>query len=78
MKKLVLIIVCVPVPPPVVIEPGGNSILEYMGRPTGIGRVGTSAAINWKRGHYGHPEWRGPGRSYGPTHYGGHPGHERR
>src|SRR5207245_5883238 len=45
MKKLVLIIVCVPVPAPVVIEPGWELYPWVYGAPTGIGRVAISAAI---------------------------------
>jgi hypothetical protein len=68
----------VAVEPAVIIEPGWELYPWVYGAPYGYWGGGYFGGHYWRRGHYGHPEWRGPGRSYGPGHYGGHPGHERR
>jgi len=65
------------VPPPVAIEPGWELYPYVYGGPYGYWEGGYFNGHYWRRGHYGHPEWRGPGRSYGEVHYKGHPGHDR-
>jgi hypothetical protein len=67
----------VAVEPPVIIEPGWELYPWVYGAPYGYWGGGYFGGHDWRRGHYGHPEWRGPGRSYGAIHYGGHPGHDR-
>jgi hypothetical protein len=67
----------VAVEPAVIIEPGWELYPWVYGAPYGYWGGGDFGDHYWKRGHYGHSEWRGPGRSYGHVHYGGHPGHDR-
>jgi hypothetical protein len=66
------------VEPAIIIEPGWELYPWVYGAPYGYWGGGYFHSHYWRRGHYGHPEWRGPGRSYGPGYYRGHPGYERR
>ena len=63
------------VEPSVMIEPGWELFPWVYGAPYGYWNGGNFGGHAWNRGHYGHQEWRGPGRSYGRGHYAGHPGH---
>ena len=67
----------VAIAPAVVIEPGLELYPYVYGAPYGSWGGGMYGGHYWRAGHYGHSEWRGPGRSFGEQHYQGHPGHDR-